>query len=289
MTSTARPDNVPSRGGVPDTEFAERRVRALDAARRRGLDGLIVFSRGGTSLEHYANTFYLAGAHSPCGSLPDTALWRDHSLSAVLLDTVDGSATLIINGGDLTTDALPIESARNTASVIPALAHVLSAKRLNHDRLGIDGSEVLSLKSHRHLVSALGGVIGFLDARHTRYWGNVGVPNVNRTRRLEGGDMFHADFFGAVGGYYADLARGAVVGGGATDEQCAVHESGVELIEDVLLPLLGPVRPVPSSTRPHHTGCRPAVSPTKASIFGRISEGGNLRVLLSRPATRCQG
>jgi len=302
--------NIPDPGGVTDAEFAERRARALDAAMASGLDGLLVLSRGGTSLEWYADNLYLAGVHSPCQNLADTDLWADHSLSALILSAVDGRATLVVNGGDLEADALPVDEVHTTTHVARTLADVLRAQRLDGAKLGIDGSEAISLKSWRNLVSALGhepayenadglvrrlrvvkspaeldrvraaaragveamsallgavaegrteadvvaaGVAEFMRSggmpldvpvasgpHAQRYWGNVDVPNLHGTRRLEHGDLLHADFYGAVGGYFTDLARGTVVGGRPTAAQREVLELGVALIEDVLLPLVRP-------------------------------------------------
>ena len=44
---------------VPAEEFAERRSRAVKAARARNLDGLLVVSRGGGTLDRYAGKLSL--------------------------------------------------------------------------------------------------------------------------------------------------------------------------------------------------------------------------------------
>jgi Xaa-Pro aminopeptidase len=74
------------------------------------------------------------------------------------------------------------------------------------------------------------------------------------TRKLETGDLFHVDTYGAVNGYFYDLARSCVVGGAATADQADVLESVVDAVEagvDALRPgvpahsIYGAVQAVP--------------------------------------------
>ena len=56
---------------VPAEEFAERRRRAAAAARARGLAGLLVCSRGGGTLDRYADVLYLKNFYTHFPFIPD--------------------------------------------------------------------------------------------------------------------------------------------------------------------------------------------------------------------------
>ena len=57
------------------------------------------------------------------------------------------------------------------------------------------------------------------------------LPTYDAFRPLERGDWFHADCYGAYGGYLWDFGRTTVVGGDPTDEQLKVLEASVGLVE----------------------------------------------------------
>src|SRR5271166_2812291 len=54
-------------------EFALRRARAAAAARRQGLDCLLVCGRGGGALDRYADVMYLTNHYSAFPFIPDLA------------------------------------------------------------------------------------------------------------------------------------------------------------------------------------------------------------------------
>jgi len=67
-----------------------------------------------------------------------------------------------------------------------------------------------------------------------------GIPSFDARRPFAAGDLVRVDGFGPVaGGYYCDLARSACVGAEPTEEQRAVLEQAVELI-DLLVAALRP-------------------------------------------------
>lgn len=65
------------------------------------------------------------------------------------------------------------------------------------------------------------------------------LPSADPIRRLQRGDMFHVDYYGAYGGYYFDFARSRVVGDEPTDSQRALVEATIESV----LHLCDAVRP----------------------------------------------
>ena len=70
---------------VPAQEFKDRQARVVEQARERGLDAVLVWSRGGTSVDFYGDVLYLTGHHSPFPANQDTTEWSGRSYSAAIL------------------------------------------------------------------------------------------------------------------------------------------------------------------------------------------------------------
>ena len=66
---------------------------------------------------------------------------------------------------------------------------------------------------------------------HTRYYAYGRLPSWDHYRRLESGDIFHVDMYGAFEGYYYDFGRSAVAGRTATDAQKEVLEGAMAAVE----------------------------------------------------------
>jgi Xaa-Pro aminopeptidase len=57
------------------------------------------------------------------------------------------------------------------------------------------------------------------------------LPSADPLRKLERGDLFHVDCYGAYGGYFFDFARSRVVGDEPTEEQRQLLEAVIECVE----------------------------------------------------------
>ena len=74
--------------GIQPAEFSQRRQRALDLARRDGLQGLLVFARGGGTLDRYADVYYLTNFYTPYPFIPDLAgNWSARAHTSFILPT----------------------------------------------------------------------------------------------------------------------------------------------------------------------------------------------------------
>jgi len=61
---------------IPREEYAVRRDALRSDAQRAGLAGLLAWSMGGSTLDRFANVFYLTNHYQPCCVLPDgLPLW----------------------------------------------------------------------------------------------------------------------------------------------------------------------------------------------------------------------
>jgi Xaa-Pro aminopeptidase len=59
------------------------------------------------------------------------------------------------------------------------------------------------------------------------------LPSCDPVRRLERGDMFHVDYYGAYGGYYFDFARARVVGDDPAPRQRDLVEATIEAVDHI--------------------------------------------------------
>src|SRR6266576_3974958 len=85
---------------IPRHEYAERRAAARGVAADRGLGGLLAWSMGGSTLDRYANVFYLTNHYDSGNVFPDTeGLYQGFGMAAVVLP-VDGPAILLVNQPD---------------------------------------------------------------------------------------------------------------------------------------------------------------------------------------------
>src|SRR3954464_10978019 len=78
-------------------EYEARQGAVRDAADLRGFSGLIAWSRGGSTQDHYAEVYYLTGFYTHYPIIPDLAgRWRAQGHTALVLP-LDGPSTLILD------------------------------------------------------------------------------------------------------------------------------------------------------------------------------------------------
>lgn len=148
---------------ITSDEFGRRRSRAVKAAAERGLDGLLVWSRGGTSVDFYGDVLYLANHHSPFPPNQDTAQWSGRSYSALVLP-VDGDPVLIVDLPDYDAEQIQVEDIRSTLHVPQTVASVLREKGIDGGRIGLVGRDSLLLAHLQAIESELGGPLELFDA-----------------------------------------------------------------------------------------------------------------------------
>src|ERR1700677_2618245 len=83
------------RSEIAPDESHSRVAHARAEAAARGLDGLVVWSKGGGTLDHYANVLYLTNHYSVFPDIPDQApYWVGHSNVAAVVPC-DGEVVLV--------------------------------------------------------------------------------------------------------------------------------------------------------------------------------------------------
>lgn len=136
-------------------EFADRRRRAVAVARQRQLDGLLVCSRGGGTLDRYADVFYLSNFYTHFPFIPDfNGNWSARAHSFMILP-VDETPELVI---DVPNDGrIRLADGKITYSDLVLDDAVAALKRagLGKGRVGLVGGDVLTFTMLTKLRAAL--------------------------------------------------------------------------------------------------------------------------------------
>jgi Xaa-Pro aminopeptidase len=140
---------------VAKEEFRERQQRATRAAAERGLDALVVWARGGTSVDFYGDVLYLSNHHSPFPPNQDTPHWSARSYSGMVLP-VDGSPALVVDLPEFDADLIEVDDIHSTLHVPQTLARVLAERGLDQGRLGLAGRDTLLAHQLGQIEAELG-------------------------------------------------------------------------------------------------------------------------------------
>ena len=285
---------------IPTEEFLQRQDSVRHKAADASLDGLVVYSRGGSAVDMHPEVFYLTNHYSPHPYFADHEELGSARSHAVFVLPVDGPAILIVDGPWWRPDLVVADDVRSTIDINAEVGRALRDCGLLDHRIGLVGTSFMSAAAYiglqQHIgrkttlivadmlieelrrvkspaeqeVLRRGAVIGSraVDAMmaevqegnrevdavraaanvivgsgavmydmpttsgrlaHHFLWSRL--PTYDAVRPLERGDWFHADCYGAYGGYLWDFGRTTVVGGDPTDEQLKVLEASVGLVE----------------------------------------------------------
>ncbi|HWK97399.1 MAG TPA: M24 family metallopeptidase [Pseudolabrys sp.] len=140
---------------IPAEEFADRRRRAVAAAKARQLDGLLVCSRGGGTLDRYADVFYLTNFYTHFPFIPDFENnWSSRAHTFLVLP-VDREPELVIDVPD--DGRIRLADGKVTYSDFVTNDTVAALKRagLTKGKVGLVGSDVLTFHMLSDLKAAL--------------------------------------------------------------------------------------------------------------------------------------
>src|SRR3954470_4087682 len=136
-------------------EYEARQAAVRDATRSRGFSGLIAWSRGGSTQDHYAEVYYLTGFYTHYPFIPDVSeVWRAPGHCALALP-VDGPSTLIL---DVLRRQAPEPIADNivfTEDVVDGLACAVEETFPRRGDIGLLGGESLAWRWGEALLSRL--------------------------------------------------------------------------------------------------------------------------------------
>jgi len=144
----------PDRTGLA-AECAARRARALTAADELGLTGLLVWSRGGSSYDRYADVYYLANHYMAFVHVVDNPPhWASRGHCALVMP-LHGEPALLLPADNWRPDEVTVGDVRVDQNLPALTAAVLREKGLERGRLGLVGADVLTL----HTFNALSRVL----------------------------------------------------------------------------------------------------------------------------------
>ncbi|HEX5993289.1 MAG TPA: Xaa-Pro peptidase family protein [Thermomicrobiales bacterium] len=138
-----------------EEEYVSRRERAVAVAQTEGMDGLVVWSRGGGTNDRHGNALYLANAYSSFPFVPDNMpLWGGRA-HAVLILPVGGPSQLIVDIPYYDAEGVAVDQVRMSPNMLDAVADVLREMGLDRGRIGLVGCDVLPVGWYWHLHEAL--------------------------------------------------------------------------------------------------------------------------------------
>ena len=148
-----------------DSEFARRRDKALDAALREGLAGLIVWGRGSTNSDGSQDLLYLTNHMSAVSHIPDSHAHRARGHAGLVL-APGHDAVLITDSYDIDRAEVPVKDIRLSTFVDRDVARVAAELGLKGKRIGLAGQGGLLHSAAVMIGAELGADTSLLPADH---------------------------------------------------------------------------------------------------------------------------
>jgi Xaa-Pro aminopeptidase len=151
---------------VTAQEFETRRQQAGELAVQAGLDGLLVCSRGGGTLDRFADIFWLSGFYTQFPYIPDVAGNWSGRAHALMVLKPDGDAHLVVDVPAWQDVGLADEHISFADHVPAAVIETLKTMGLSDARLGLVGSDAMPANMYRAIGAACPG-LDLVDVQDT--------------------------------------------------------------------------------------------------------------------------
>lgn len=133
---------------IPREEFAERQMKARQAAAEQGFDGIVVWSRGGGPVDMSADVVYLANHYSQQPYMADhVGIGRARSHGVMVLP-VDGPSVLVMDVPWWRTDLVVADEVRTGNDVVAKVADAVRAAGLADRRVGLVGASHMTAAAY---------------------------------------------------------------------------------------------------------------------------------------------
>lgn len=127
--------------GIPRAEYGERRRQLRERIAERGLDGVLVVSRGGNGADWGGDVVYLTNHYSAFPAIPDQPpAWSGRGLSGLVMPA-DEDASLIVELPDWREDLVVCDDVRVALDLWGGLVDALRSRGLERGRVGLIGRE----------------------------------------------------------------------------------------------------------------------------------------------------
>jgi len=142
---------VADRTEIRPEEYRARVLRAAAEASARGLQGLVVWSKGGGTVDRYADVLYLTNHYSQFPHIPDVPPhWAGRAHAACIV-TAEGQSILISEIADWRRDLVAADRVHVDLDLTVGVRDVLHELHLDHARLGLVAAESMVLGTWRLL------------------------------------------------------------------------------------------------------------------------------------------
>lgn len=139
---------------IPLGEFHERQERARAAAAERGLDGLIVWSRGGGPIDQAADLVYLANFYTQQPFIADHVGIGSARCHGALILPVEGPGILVIDIPWWRRDLTVADDVRPGNDVVRLVGDALRSAGLEGRRVGLVGASMMTAAAYLGMVGA---------------------------------------------------------------------------------------------------------------------------------------
>lgn len=135
---------------VSAEEFHERQARAGAAAKAAGFDGLLVCSRGGGTVDRYANVLYLSNFYSSFPFIPDVKNHWSARAHAFIVLPVEGKPILVTDM-PVKPEEVQVADVRTGDDVIAEVVRALGDAGLPKAKVGVAGADALPWSVQRQV------------------------------------------------------------------------------------------------------------------------------------------
>jgi Xaa-Pro aminopeptidase len=142
---------------IPREEFRDRQDRARKAARDAGLDGLVVYSRGGGPVDMCADVLYLTNHYSQQPYVADHVGIGTARSHGVVVLPVEGPSVLIVDIPWWRKDLVVADDVRASIHVTDRVGEALRDSGFMGKRVGVVGASYMSAAAYLGLQSVAGG------------------------------------------------------------------------------------------------------------------------------------
>jgi Xaa-Pro aminopeptidase len=144
---------------IPAHEFAERRARAAKATAAAGLDALLVCSRGGGTVDRFADVMYLTNFYTSFPYTPDhDGSWSGRAHSFLVLPA-NGKPQLVIDMPKTADVHVEDGEVIYTDFVLEATIQALRDAGLDKGKIGLVGEDVMPVSFFRKIVAAFPNLV----------------------------------------------------------------------------------------------------------------------------------
>ena len=145
---------------IPMDDYPKRQAQVAEEAGERGLDGLLVWSTGGSALDGYGDVFWLTNHYSqpPRVSVEYPGIMRGWGQTAFVQSSRAGGGTLVCESNDWRRDLVVAERVVDSLDLYSLVVKTIKEAGLANARVGLVGAAIMPLAAWQAITSELPGI-----------------------------------------------------------------------------------------------------------------------------------